>query len=381
MGFQHVRPSASAEVVGGGGRLGHVPGLDGVRGMAVLLVVVLHAGLVIHPADGGLLPGGFIGVDVFFVLSGFLITSLLVAEHASAGRISFVAFYVRRGWRLLPALAVLLVAHAVYAACVGISMRTEAASVLAIVLYVSNWAQSYGLDVPGGLIHTWTLSIEEQFYLVWPAVVVLLLGRVRSRRALLDVLVTAIAASAAVRAWIWAFGAGYPAAYMRTDARADGLLIGAMCAFLWRWQLLPRRGLSSAASVSLVAVLGVALFWDSTKPGMFYGGYTLVSLAAGVIVIAVMHGGWSAGAVFVARPLRAIGRVSYGLYLWQGLCLHIAARTFDDQPRVMRAIIGVALAVIATFLSWRCVECPLLRRRSRPPADRVSVTRHVTASP
>ncbi len=359
--------------VGDAQRLGHVPALDGVRGLAVLLVVALHAGLLIHPADGGLVPGGFIGVDVFFVLSGFLITSLLVAERAERGRVSFTAFYARRAWRLLPALLVLLVAHVVYAAWVGISVRTETGSVVAILLYVSNWAQSYGLDVPGGLVHTWTLSIEEQFYLVWPAAVLVLLRYLRSRRAVIVVLVLAIAASSAVRAWIWAFGAGYPAAYMRTDARADGLLIGAACAFMWRWRLVPRRWLQVAATLGLVSLLAVSLFWPSTNPGMFYGGYTLVSLAAAAMIIAVMDGRWRLTEVFATRPLRAIGRVSYGLYLWQGLSLHIAARQFDEQPRVAQAAIGVALAVAATHLSWRFVERPCLRRRDRARALVVEV--------
>jgi peptidoglycan/LPS O-acetylase OafA/YrhL len=352
---------------GAGHRFGRVPALDGLRGLAVLLVVALHAGLLIEPARGGLLPGGFVGVDVFFVLSGFLITSLLVGEHADTGRISFARFYARRGWRLLPALVVLLLAHAAYAAWADIPRGTEVRSIAAIVLYVSNWAQSYGLDVPGGLIHTWTLAIEEQFYLVWPAAVLLMLRHLRTRRAILTVLVVAIAASATLRAWIWAFGAGYPAAYMRTDARADGLLIGAACAFLWHWDLVPRRGVAGAATLSLISVIAFSVLWDSSSPAMFYGGFTVVSLAAGAMIIGVMQGGWRAGALFEVPILRGIGRVSYGLYLWQGLALHVAARVLHDEPRVLQALVGVGMAALATFLSWRLVEQPLLRRRDRVP--------------
>lgn len=339
--------------------------------MAVLLVVALHVGILLRPRNGGFVPGGFVGVDVFFVLSGFLITSLLLGEHAERGRVSFRSFYARRALRLLPALVVFLVGHMLYAAWADISMRTEAKSVLAVLFYVSNWVQSYGLDVPGGLIHTWTLSIEEQFYLIWPIAFLLLLRYMPSRRALFGLIGVGILASAAIRAAIWAFGAGFPAAYMRTDARADGLLIGVACAFLWRWKLVPQRGLRAGASASLVALLALALLWESSSPAMFYGGYTVVSLAAALIILAVMEGGWKPAAIFDAAALRAVGRVSYGLYLWQGLSLHIAARAFPEQSRPVLAVVGVTIAALATFLSWRYVEQPFLRLKDRRIGNRV----------
>ena len=353
-------------------RLGHVTALDGVRGLAVLLVTGLHAGLAIRPRNGGLLPGGFIGVDIFFVLSGFLITSLLVSERAATGRVAMSRFYARRGLRLLPALLVLLAAHVLYALWTDISLRLEAKSILAIVFYVSNWAQADGPRVPGGIVHTWTLSIEEQFYLIWPFALLLLVRYVPSRNAMLAIVAGGALASAAVRVWIWVYGSGYPAAYMRTDARADGLLIGVGLALMWRWQLFPRRGLSAAASVCLVGLLGVAVFWDSSSPGMFYGGYTVVSLAAAVVILAVVEGSWRWKSVFETKQMVAVGRVSYGLYLWQGLCLHAAAAQLDDQPRVVVAAAGVALAAAATYLSWRYVEQPFLRIKDRRVASRVT---------
>ena len=348
---------------------GHVNGLDGIRGLAVLLVTGLHAGLAIHPRNGGLLPGGFIGVDIFFVLSGFLITSLLVNEHAKTGGINFGRFYARRALRLLPALFVLLGAHVLYALWTNIPLRLEAKSILAVVFYVSNWAQSAGLRVPGGIIHTWTLAIEEQFYLVWPAALLLLVRYVPSRRWMLSIVGGAALASAAIRAWIWAYGSGYPAAYMRTDARADGLLIGVGLALVWRWRLIPTRWLNIGATVSLAILLGVAVFWDSSSGGMYYGGYTVVSVAAAIVIIAVMENAWRLKPIFETKQLVAVGRVSYGLYLWQGLALHAAAARLPNHSRLFVAVVGVALAAAATVASWYLVEQPFLRIKDRRVAS------------
>ena len=193
---------------------------------------------------------------------------------------------------------VLLVAHVIYAVWTDIPLRLEAKSILSIVFYVSNWAQANGLQVPGGLIHTWTLSIEEQFYLIWPITLLLMLKFAPSRAWMLSIVGTGIVASAFIRAAIWAWGSGYPAAYLRTDARSDGLLIGVGLALLWRWKMVPLRGLNVAASISLLGLLGVAVLWDSTSPAMFYGGYTVVSLAAAVIILAVVESGWGGKALF-----------------------------------------------------------------------------------
>ena len=347
---------------------GHVAGLDGVRGLAVLLVTGLHAGLAIHPRDGGLLPGGFIGVDIFFVLSGFLITSLLVNEHAKTGRISFGRFYARRALRLLPALFVLLIAHVFYALWTNIPLRLEAKSILAVVFYVANWAQAQGLKMPGGIVHTWTLAIEEQFYLVWPVTLLLLVRFVPSRKWMLTIVGSGVVASAAIRAWVWAYGNSY-AAGLRTDCRADGLLIGVGLALLWRWRLIPTRWLNVAATVSLIGILGVALFWDIASPAMYYGGYTLVSLAAAIVIIAVMENAWRLKPIFEIKQLVAVGRVSYGLYLWQGLALHAAAARLPNHSRLFAALVGLALAATATVASWYLVEQPFLRIKNRRVAS------------
>ena len=212
----------------------HQPALDGLRGVAVVAVLLYHGGV---SAAGG----GFLGVDVFFALSGFLITSLLLAERASTGRIDLKAFWGRRARRLLPALLVVLVFVAVYAAVFARPgeldrIRQDGLSTL---LYLANWRMIFGgqsyfesFEAPSPLRHTWSLGIEEQWYLVWPLVVALVLAwwRGAGRRAL-GVMCAVLAAASAVAMAVLASGADDPSrAYYGTDARAQGLLLGALLA-------------------------------------------------------------------------------------------------------------------------------------------------------
>jgi peptidoglycan/LPS O-acetylase OafA/YrhL len=345
--------------------LGHVPALDGVRGVAVLLVVGLHLGFLLRPSFGGLFPGGFLGVDLFFVLSGFLITSLLVAERARTGRIDLPRFYLRRAYRLLPALVALLAAHALWSGYVDIPLATEVKAQLSVLLYASNFVQSAGFDMPRELVHTWTLSVEEQFYLVWPALILLLVSRIRSRQVIAGLIVAGIVASALVRLWIWRYGSGYPAAYMRIDARADGLLVGALCAFAWRWRVVPAPVAKVAGTAGLVGLGLLALLWDPRSESMFEGGYTLVALAGGAVILAALTEDWAPLPAFDWAPLRAVGRVSYGLYLWHVPCIYAVEREMGGQPGLVQAIVALALSALATFLSWRFVEQPFLRRKAR----------------
>ncbi len=346
----------------------YVPGLDGVRAIAVLLVIGFHYGsLWQHNRDGGLLPGGFLGVDIFFVLSGFLITSLLAGEKATVGTVNLPKFYARRALRLFPALAFILVAHFIYTLWIGGSIEGEIKQILSVVFYVSNFAQTYFLPemLRSGLSFTWSLAIEEQFYLVWPAVLVFgVLRYCKSRTAVLGVIGTAALASAVIRFVVWNWGGEYPEAYMRPDARADGLLIGAFCAFAWRWDLVPKRFLNEAGLLCTAALVATALTVES-GPGMFNYGFALVSLATGVIILAVAENKTSLLPVLEWAPLRLIGRVSYGLYLWHVLSLRIAHEAFPDLSRVPLALTGLVIMTAAVTVSWLLVEQPFLRLKKR----------------
>ena len=355
----------------GARRFHHVPGLDGIRAVAVLLVVALHYGAYAFPSRRqGLFPGGYAGVDIFFVLSGFLITTLLVSEKSVSGSVGFGKFYARRALRLLPALYAVLVAFLLYTAWSGHSMAEAVKEVVAVVFYVSNFAQVYELPrmIRSGIGMTWSLAIEEQFYLIWPALLVFgILRFVRTRPAVLGTITAGIVASALIRVYLWNWTAHpYPAAYMRPDARADGLLIGALCAFLWRWDMVPTRWLSHAAIVSAAFLAFVALFVRA-EDFMFNGGFTLVSAAAGVVIVAIVLNVSPLVAAMEWAPMRLIGKVSYGVYLWNGLALHIAYQALASHTRSRYAIGlgGLVVTTVAVSASWVLVEQPFLRLKRK----------------
>jgi peptidoglycan/LPS O-acetylase OafA/YrhL len=331
--------------------------------VAVLLVVAFHIGKLLR--EERFVPGGFIGVDLFFVLSGFLIASLLFEEHGRRGGISLRRFYARRACRLLPALYVYLLAHLLYWTLRGFSLRDELRAIAAIVLYVSNLAQSAGEEFPRALIHTWSLGVEEQFYLLCPIALVWLLRARPSPRTVVALLLAGAAASALIRMWVWHRGSGYPAAYMRPDARFDGLLIGMAAAQAWRHDLFPHRWLAGAGSVGAGVIVAVALATQSDAEWMFYGGYTLISVAGAAVVLAVAHGAWRLAAALDAAPLRAVGRVSYALYLWHVLVIFMVSQHLGSWPRPLQALLALVGSAVVTAASWLLVETPFLRLKER----------------
>ncbi|SNQ50235.1 Putative acyltransferase (fragment) [Frankia canadensis] len=214
--------SGGSDESGGGGGLGRNPALDGLRALAVLCVLVFHMDA---------LPGGYLGVDVFFVLSGFLITGQLLAERDRAGEVSLIRFYVRRAYRLLPAFWLLALVGLV-AVVTGIDGRAGAlgeflGSLAASAMYVNNYVQVVRQSTGAGWLgHTWSLSAEEQFYLLWPLVLVALCRRPRLARRLPVVLLAGVAAVALWRNVLAAFGASATRMYFGLDTRADALLVG-----------------------------------------------------------------------------------------------------------------------------------------------------------
>ncbi len=356
-----------------------MPALDGLRGVAVAGVLLFHAG---H------LRGGFLGVDLFFVLSGFLITSLLVTEWDRSGRIDLRRFWSRRFRRLLPASLVLLVAVAVVA-----GLRLDSAELhrfrgdaIAAVADVANWhAIRSGSDywaqtgTPSPLEHMWSLAIEEQMYLVWPVVVVgaLALGRRRrsGRQAVAVVAAVGVAASVAAQAW---WGTHDPLrAYYGTDSRASAILMGALMALLVDGQRRGARvGLARVlAPLVPVAVAGLAAGWlwsDGTSLWMYRGGFAALSLAAAIVIGAVsLAGPGPALQVLEVPPLRWLGRVSYGVYLW-----HWPIYTVLDGDEISNRWLlsgaRVALSLAVAAVSYRLVEQPIRRGDLRTAAWRVA---------
>lgn len=317
---------------------GYRPALDGLRGIAVLLVIATHAQI---PRMSG---GGTVGVTLFFVLSGFLITSILRQEHLRNGFINYRHFYARRLRRLLPAVNLLLIAVAAYLLFSGQSLIP----VVIAGLYGSNFAAAAGRNL-GNLAHTWSLSIEEQFYLLWPV----LLPLVARRRPAL-ILTLAAVASAALRTGLWLTGAPLARVANGTDVRADALLIG--CALAFANIAVPRRLLGVSAAISAVFLVIACGFASATA---FMSSLTPVTLASVTLVAWTLR---SSPRILTWSPLVAVGKISYGLYLWN-LPISLSLLSWD-APTWARSVVLVAASFAMACLSWYIIERPFTRRRA-----------------
>jgi peptidoglycan/LPS O-acetylase OafA/YrhL len=360
------------------GLLGHSPALDGLRGLALVLVLVYH-----FTGVGGPLPGGWCGVDIFFVLSGFLITALLLDERRLHGRVSLGRFYARRGLRLLPALFVMLGIWVVLlllfhdstwiAATPNNGKRGGPVDVLpalghvALVLtYGVNWLHAlwHGYAPLG---HLWSLAVEEQFYLVWPMTLLFFL-RLPSGKRVWPVLGLAFV-SAALPFFLYDGGAGKNRIYFGTDTRAVGMLLGAAAALIWHHRR--ARGLAArlpgARAWAGAAFVGAIAVYLANLPAKFLVAPALLGLAvAQVVPYLVDHPSSVMARALSPRPLVWIGKRSYALYLWH----YLWATWTHPLPLAYGMPLGVAGALACTVLSWRYVETPALRyaRRFQPPA-------------
>jgi peptidoglycan/LPS O-acetylase OafA/YrhL len=347
-------------------RLGYRPELDGVRGVSILLVLGLH----FIPR---FIPGGFFGVEVFFVLSGFLITSLLLQEWERNGSISLKDFYFRRALRLGPALLLYLLLLAGYAFV--FLKRENAAQIYAGVLltlsYVSNWVIALKPNYPTGILAiTWSLAVEEQFYLVWPLTLFFLLRKKASPRWIILLIVSGLLVIILHRVMLLKGGAPFRRLYYATDARADGLMWGCLIGCLVSWGLMPKSRLFEISLKILAVIAALFLLYlmftiKSSNPLLFKGVFTAATLAITVVLTALIV--WPSSPWFLIlkfAPLVWIGRVSYGLYLW-----HWPVRGFvfgsTAQPSIGRIIVAVILSFVITSLSFYLVERPFLAWKKR----------------
>ena len=354
------------------------PGLDGVRALAVLAVMGFHEG-----ASG--LAGGFLGVDIFFVLSGFLITDLLVTRYEETGGLSLTDFWARRARRLLPALAVMLVA--VTAAATMIEPGREASlrpALLAAATYASNWYQilhhvSYfaasgqfgNFGAPPPLDHLWSLAIEEQFYLLWPLILWFVMVRLTGRAARAAAALTGAAASALVMALQYTPGGDPSAVYYGTDTHASALLIGAALALACPVQALASIPAAQTRRLDVAGIAGlVVLAWatghfSGGDPAVYPEGLILAALGAGALVAAAAGQGVIA-AITSWRPLRWVGIRSYGIYLWHWPVIALSAALAGPEstsPWLWLAETGAAIALASA--SWRFIETPVIRNGLR----------------
>lgn len=307
-------------------KLGYRPGLDGLRGVAILLVLAGHFD--VPPFANA----GMSGVTLFFALSGFLITSLLLEERQRSGTVDLAGFYVRRARRLFPALVVVLVVSAPFLGWFDLT---------AVALYFGNWVKADGGDL-GFLNHTWSLAIEEQFYLVWPAV--MLWWPQHAKR----VAVVGIGFAVVLRVVLWDGDASVPLIYNATFTRMDAILAGCLLAMTsWRpRQLWP----ALAALVALCTVTDLSLIYQA--------GFTITAaLSVLAVSAAAQHHG------ILTTPLLVwFGKRSYGLYLWHGIFVF----GFDPEGWTEKGMV-LAASLAAAELSWRLIETRWLR----PPLLRV----------
>jgi peptidoglycan/LPS O-acetylase OafA/YrhL len=342
-------------------KLGHRPSLDGLRGISILAVMAFHAG-------SWVVKGGHLGVDMFFVLSGFLITFLLLQEWDNTGSISLKKFYIRRALRLLPALVTVLLVCGIYAAVFAAndSSTMTYRGILYTLLYSSNWYQAFnGMGTLGPLSHTWSLSIEEQFYILWPPLLVVMLRASNKRRYILGLLLLGITSIALNRARLWNGDESFARAYAGLDTRADAILIGCLAGLLVFWNLLPAIGRRASYILSIGSILFLAymgLFSSNHDGYMYLGAYTIFAAGVGVVIILLLRSDPKPLKAFLEIPVLVwIGRLSYGLYLW-----HIPIYTFCYRPDqhyslIVKLTLEFGLTFVVASLSYYLIEKPFLR--------------------
>jgi peptidoglycan/LPS O-acetylase OafA/YrhL len=329
------------------------PDIEGLRGIAILFVLLFHAGL-------PWMPGGFIGVDVFFVISGFLITSKLWRESQQPGGLSIAKFYAWRIRRLLPAALVAVAVVSLFGLLIAAPLdRSElAADGAASALSIANMRFIGSVDYfaptssPSPFLHFWSLSVEEQFYLVWPALIVLLTWRGGGSRRLITALLIGVVASFALSMWLT--DASPARAFYLLPTRVWQLGVGGLLALIGVVGTSRRAGALAWAGLAAVAVAGVALTAEMPYPG-------LAALLPTVGAVALLYGGAAPGGplrLLAAAPLRFLGKISYSLYLWHWPLLVLPLMFLERALTGVEIVVAVAAAIGISWLSWRFVEQP-----------------------
>lgn len=380
--------------------IGYMPGLDGLRALAVFAVIAYHL-------DLAWAPGGLLGVSLFFVLSGYLITNILLIQWERDRSIDLKRFWLRRAGRLLPALFVMLAGVMLWIAiCAPERLTGLKQEVLAAVFYSSNWYlilhhvsyfESFGPPSPFG--HLWSLAVEEQFYLFWPLLLGLGLRRIPQRKWIIGGTVVIALTSAAAMALIYIPGIDPSRVYYGTDTRAFALLAGALLAMVWPGGKMSadlsgkkRLALDTVGSMGLLVVLLMIWKTNQYQTFLYQGGLLLFSAAAACVIAALAHPASYLGRIFGWRPLRWLGQCSYGIYLWHYPVIALTSPAVNTEgPNLLRSLWQIGLSIALAALSRYLIEEPirygrrkrsprrtldLPRRRRRPlvSAVRVSVT-------
>jgi len=360
---------AGISVPAGKSSLKYMPALDGLRALAVIAVLAYHA-------EMPWLPAGFLGVDIFFVISGYLITALLLSEHARTGGIKLRRFWGRRALRLLPGLILMLAAVSLIVPILAPDQNENlGGDVIAALTYVSNWwmifqDQPYfeAIGRPPLLQHLWSLAVEEQFYLLWPlALAFALRNPFRKPRRLVKWILLAVAASAGAMALMYSPELDVSRVYYGTDTRLGTILLGAALAFLWspgnRTATPTRVGglVRDIAALGALAALGwVMATWNQFDSTLYLGGFTLVAFLAAVVVGAASHPGALTRGLLGNLPMRWLGHRSYSIYLWHWPVFMVTRPELDTTLTGMPLLaFRMALTMSLAMASYSLVERPV----------------------
>lgn len=356
----------------------YLPGLDGIRAIAVLAVIAYHLNF-------GWAPGGLLGVQVFFVLSGYLITDLLVAEYGRHHGIALTQFWIRRARRLLPALYVMMFVTVGWATLFERNQLAALRSDLpAGIFYVSNWwfifhhvsyFAKFGPPSPFG--HLWSLAIEEQFYLIWPLVVLAGFRWIHTKRTRILLTLALASASAMEMSLLYSPGGDPTRVYDGTDTRAFALLIGAALALV-----LPRNRAFAPVTPNarhLLNVVGVGsllgifvMFWHTNQYETFLyeGGMVLLAVLTALLIGVTIHPGSQLRTILGWEPLRWVGERSYAIYLWHYPII-VLTTPLNSPPNVLRGVLQTAATLVIAALSWRYIEQPVRHGALRRHWERV----------
>lgn len=346
--------------------LGYRPTLDGIRGVAILFVMMFHSSVYS-------LSGGFIGVDIFFVLSGFLISTLIILEFKASGTFNFKHFYIRRVIRLMPAMLLLLTGIWAGVFIFNQYFKTSPSVMFSATLYTlfysANWALALNLTPwPAAIDHFWSLAVEEQFYLFWPFLLYLMLKNKWKSHYIIYTLLLAILLVVIWRSYLWYNDANFGRCYFATDTRVSGLLIGCLLAIFiseGRIEFTRRiyKVIRLAAYLSLIILL-IALFYANNGFSlMYFGGFELAALLSMFLIAGLLFKPEPLfEAVFKFKPLVWIGRISYGLYLWHGVVFYfISKMSFPfKQIRFFTFSLEIGLSILAATISFYLIEKKVL---------------------
>lgn len=346
----------------------YISGFDGIRTLAVVGVILYH----LAPYQ---FQGGFLGVPIFFVVSGYLITDLLFQEWQQNNRIDVIGFYIRRVKRLYPALVTLVLATTAYITLFARDLLTNIRAVITTnLLYVYNWYQvahhesyfdKFGTQSP--FTHLWSLSIEGQFYLFWPLIIILLLKFVKKKQPIFDTMIILAFISALLMALLYRAGQDPSRVYYGTDTRMFSILLGAALAVVWPSTALKKDlpanlrlllDLIGGGALLLLCLMFMQMTGESTL--VYRGGMFFFSVLSMILVAVVAHPGADLNRLLTNRLFTWIGKRSYGIYLYQyPVLVFFESKINVAEHSFLYALVEVALILVLSDLSYRFLELPL----------------------